>query len=119
MPGFLLHVDAAVNCFHLAKGTIAPTQARVLVSGHPIANISAQTAVVGCPFQVPAPSGTKPQPCVTIKWTMPSTRFLVDRKPAALVPAVGPGAPGICQSAEQIPQGAPAVGFVQTRVVGS
>jgi hypothetical protein len=43
----------------------------------------------------------------------------VDRKPAALVPAVGPGAPGICQSAEQIPQGAPAVGVVQTRVVGS
>ena len=97
MPGFLLHVDAAVNCFHLAKGTIAPTQARVLVSGHPIANISAQTAVVGCPFQVPAPSGTKPQPCVTVKM-IPSTKVLVNNQPVALLtPAT------LCQSVEQIP----------------
>jgi hypothetical protein len=118
MPGFLLHVNAVVNCTHLAKATVAPSQTRVLVNGQPIANISAQIAVAGCPFQVPAPSGTKPQPCVTIKWTMPSTRFLVAGKPAALVPSPGPG-PGICQSAEQIPQGPPTVLSVESRVIGS
>lgn len=122
MPGLLLHFNAAMTCFHAAKATIKPNQTRVLVSGQPIATIASPATpiafVAGCPFQVPAPSGTKPQPCVTVKWTMPSTRFLVGGLPAALVPAPGPG-PGICQSVEQIPQGPPTVGAVQSRVVGS
>ena len=122
MPGLLLHFNAAMTCFHAAKATIKPNQTRVLVSGQPIATIASPATpiavVAGCPFQVPAPSGTKPQPCVTVKWAMPSTRFLVGGLPAALVPAPGPG-PGICQSVEQIPQGPPTVGAVQSRVVGS
>ena len=120
MPGFLLHVGATVQCTHKAAGLIAPSQARVLVSGQPVANITAKTAVTGCPFQVPAGPTTKPQPCVTVTWTMPSTRFLVDKKPAALVPTPGPGAaPGVCQSVEQIPQGPPSVTTMQVRVTGS
>jgi hypothetical protein len=118
MPGFLLHVTAGIKCTHAATATVVPSQTRVLVNGTPVANISAQITVAGCPFQIPVGAGTKPQPCVTIKWTMPSTRFLVDGKPAALVPAPGPG-PGICQSAEQIPQGPPTVSTVESRVTGS
>jgi hypothetical protein len=49
---------------------------------------------------------------------MPSTRFLVNGMPAALLPAPGPG-PGICKSIEQIPQGPPTVKTVQMRVIGS
>ena len=118
MPSFLLHVNAGLNCFHGAKATVVPSQTRVLVDNKPIANISAQITVAGCPFQVPAGPTTKPQPCVTVKWTLASTRFTVAGQPAALVPGPGPG-PGVCQSAEQIPQGAPTVGSVQTRVTGS
>lgn len=118
MPGLLLHVNAAMQCTHAAKATIAPSQPRVLVSGQPVATMASVIAVAGCPFQIPVPGGTKPQPCVTVKWAMPSTRFLVAGQPAALIPAPGPG-PGICQSAEQIPQGPPAVSVVQTRVIGS
>ncbi|WP_217995211.1 hypothetical protein, partial [Methylogaea oryzae] len=70
------------------------------------------------PFQIPVGAGTKPQPCVTVKWLMPSTRFLVGGQPVALLPAPGAG-PGLCQSAEQIPQGPPMVSTVQTRVIGS
>ena|SRR5688572_29176713 len=119
MPGLLLHVGAVAQCTHKAVATIAPTQPRVVVSGQPIANITAPTAVAVCPFQIPVGAGTKPQPCVTVKWTMPSTRFLVGGKPAALVPTPGAPAPGVCQSAEQIPQGPPTVSTMQTRVVGS
>ena len=115
MPGLALHVGATVQCLHGAPATIAPSQPRVLVSGQPIANISAATMVAGCAFTVPGP---KPQPCVLVKWLMPSARFLVNGQPAALTPAPGP-APGLCQSAEQIPQGAPIVGAVQVRVLGS
>lgn len=118
MPGLLLHVGAVVQCTHGIPGVIAPTQPRVVVSGMPVANITAPTTVAGCPFQIPVGPGTKPSPCVLIKWLMPSARFLVNGLPAALTPAPGP-APGICQSPEQIPQGPPMVSTVQLRVIGS
>jgi hypothetical protein len=118
MPGFLLHVNATMQCTHMAPATIAPSQPRVLVSGQPIATMVSQIAVAGCPFQVPVGAGTKPQPCMTVKWTMPSGRFVVGGQPAALLPAPGTG-PGICLSAEQIPQGPPTVSVVQSRVIGS
>lgn len=119
MPGFLLHVNAALTCQHAAgQAKIAPTQTRVLVSAQPVATIApgAPTiAVMGCPFTLP---NGKPQPCVTVKWAMPSTRVTIMGLPAMLVPPPGPGpGPGICQSVEQIPQGAPIVGAVQTRVL--
>ena len=115
MPGFLLHVNAAMQCTHMALATIAPSQPRVLVSGQPVATMASIITVTGCPFTVPGP---KPQPCVTVRWTMPSTRFLIAGQPAALDPSPGPG-PGICQSPEQIPQGPPIVSAFQTRVIGS
>ena len=123
MPGFLMHVNAVMTCFHqVGVATIPPTQPRVLVNGQPVATVAPPptplATVAGCPFQVPVPGGTKPQPCVTIEWAMPSTRFLVNGLPAALIPAPGVG-PGICKSAEQIPQGAPTVKVVQPRVIGS
>jgi hypothetical protein len=122
MPGLLLHVGAVMQCTHAATATVTPSQPRVVVSGQPVAAISSPmtpvATVAGCPFQIPVPGGTKPQPCVTVKWTMPSTRFVLGGLPAALVPAPGPG-PGICQSVEQIPQGPPVVSTVQTRVIGS
>src|SRR5262245_49754967 len=99
MPGFLLHVNAVMQCTHLAKATIAPSQTRVVVGGQPVATMVSSIAVAGCPFQVPFGTGTKPQPCVTVKWTMPSTRFLVGGQAAALVPGPGTG-PGVCQSVE-------------------
>ncbi len=116
MPGFLLHVGAVMTCMHQGPATVAPTQPRVVVSGQPVANIAAQIAVAGCVFTVPGP---KPQPCVLIRWSMPSTRFLVNGQPAALAPPpMGAPGPGICFSAEQIPQGAPMVKVVQVRVTG-
>lgn len=120
MPGFLLHVNATMQCTHQAPATITPSQPRVVVSGQPVATMASQIAVAGCPFQIPipAPPGTKPQPCVTVRWTMPSTRSLAGGQPVALLPAPGAG-PGICQSAEQIPQGPPVVSVVQSRVIAS
>jgi len=121
MPGFLLHVNAAMQCTHMGKATIAPSQPRVVVSTPPglsAATMASVIAVAGCPFQIPTPGGPKPQPCVLVKWGMPSTRFLVAGQPAALVPAPGSG-PGICQSVEQIPAGPPIVKAFQTRVMGS
>lgn len=115
MPGFLMHVGAACQCTHAGPATIVPSQPRVLVSAQPVATMTAQIAVVGCAFTIPGP---KPQPCVTIKWLMPSTRVLVMGQPAMVLPAPGV-APGVCQSAEQIPQGPPIVSAVQPRVIAT
>jgi len=82
--------------------------------GHEDADPAADLhAVAGCPFTIPGP---KPQPCVTIRWA-PAARVFINGQPA-VVQVPGPGQ-GICQSAEQIPQGPPVVAAVQTRVVGS
>lgn len=115
MPGLLMHANAVCQCTHAAPATIVPTQARVLVSGQPVATMTSQIMVAGCPFTLPLP---KPQPCITVKWLMPSVRVLVLGQPAMLVPAPGPG-PGLCQSAEQIPQGPPIVSAVQLRVIAT
>jgi hypothetical protein len=118
MPGLLLHATAGCQCTHAAPATIVPAQARVMVSGQPVATMPSQITVAGCPFQVPVGAGTKPQPCVTVKWTMPSARVLVGGVPAMLLPAPGPG-PALCLSAEQIPQGPPVLSAVQPRVIAT
>lgn len=113
MPGFLLHVGAAVQCQHAAPATVTSTNVRVFVNGMPAATAADVTAVVGCPFTV----GQKYQPCVTIRWApAAANRVFIGGRPAA-VRVTGPG-PGICQSVEQIPQGMPTVGAVQSRVSG-
>ncbi len=115
MPGFLMHVNAACQCTHAAPATIVPTQPRVLVSAQPVATMTSPIVVAGCLFTIPGPV---PQPCVTIKWLMPSTRVLVMGQPAMVLPAPGTG-PGLCLSPAQIPQGPPIVGAVQPRVIAT
>ena len=118
MPGFLLHINGVVQCTHTAKAGAPPGQTRVFASGQPVALATDPISVVGCPFQVPVPGGTKPQPCVTIQWGMAAVRVKVMGVPVLLAPAPGSGA-GVCKSVEQIPQGPPLVGAVQARVSGT
>lgn len=109
----LLHVGATVLCTHAAQATISPSNTRVKVGGQLVAVLSDLTSVAGCPFQVPVGVGTKPQPCVTIRWVSAATRVKVGGQPALLQ-----SSSGICQSAEQIPQGPPNVAQAQIRVTG-
>jgi hypothetical protein len=118
MPGLLLHVNAGISCFHQAPATVPPTQPKVLVGGQAVATSDATITVTGCPFQIPPPAGPKPQPCVRIQWGTVATKVLVGGKPALLGPAPGT-VPGICLSAEQIPQGTPTISSMQTKVTGT
>jgi hypothetical protein len=115
MPGLMMHAAMKCQCFHTATATVAPGQVRVLASSQPVATMAGQIAVAGCPFQVPIGTGTKPQPCVTVRWSMASARVKILGQPVMVVPAPGPG-PGVCLSVEQIPAGPPVVTTVQTRV---
>jgi hypothetical protein len=112
MP-FLLHVGATINCPHGGQASITSTNQRVKVNGMAVALVNDLTTVAGCAFQVPIGTGTKPQPCVKVQWTVPATRVKVMGQFVLLQ-----SSSGLCQSAEQIPQGPPLVATTQTRVSG-
>ena len=81
MPGFLMHALATIQCPHAIPAQLIPTQARVLVSGMPVALMPNQIVATGCPFTVPP---GKPQPCVLAKWLMPASRVLVNNTPVMI-----------------------------------
>lgn len=111
MPGFLVHVGATVLCTHVVgQVSIQSSNTRVKVSGQFVATVSDVYPVAGCPFFV----GLKPQPCVLVRWLVPAARVRVNNQPVILQNSVG-----ICQSAEQIPQGPPNVLVTQIRVKGT
>jgi hypothetical protein len=110
VSGNLLPASATVTCPHGGRATVLPSQSRVLVAGSPAATQADLYTVTGCTLTV----GGKPQPCTTIRWTGPSARIRINGSPALLQ-----AARGLCHSAEQAPQGPPAVTVVQQRVVGT
>ena len=110
MPGFLMHVGSSAICPHGGQVSIISSNTRVLVSGMPVTTLNDNWQVAGCPFTVPP---TKPQPCVKVLWLVPASRVMVGGQPVILQTSTG-----MCQSAEQIPQGAPTVIATQTRVSG-
>ncbi|MGN6809843.1 MAG: hypothetical protein ACTHMP_03140 [Thermomicrobiales bacterium] len=112
MPGPLVHVLASGNCPHGGKIALQTTNTRVFVNGMAVITATDLLSIAGCPFQIPVPPGTKPQPCVIAR-VVPAGRVFINGVQAALVNSPGGG---VCQSIEQIPQGAPIL-VTQTRVV--
>jgi hypothetical protein len=101
MPGFILHLNAQVQCGHGGVATATQPMPRVLVSGQPIVTTFSPYAVAGCAFASP------PGPCATGFWAVGATRVFSLGRPIAINAGVG-----AC-----LPNGAPLVsaGF-QTRV---
>jgi uncharacterized Zn-binding protein involved in type VI secretion len=110
VPGPLVHVGATILCAHAGPATIVSSNARVLVSGQPVATVADQTLVAGCPFNVTG----APHPCVRVQWLTPALRVLVNGQPALLQTSTG-----LCLAADQAPQGPPVVAAAQPRVVGA
>lgn len=114
MADFLVVTSATATCPHGGTVTIASSNTRVRAGDAPVATAADTFTVSGCPFQIPLGAGTKPQPCVTLRWVAPAVRIRVGGQPAILQTS---GA--ISLSAEQIPQGPPSVASTQTRVRGA
>lgn len=108
MPGPVLHTGATANCPHGGPLNIIAASPRVQVSGMPVAVLTDQGVVAGCAFMV----GQKPQPCVTTKWILASTRVLAGGSPVLINPLTA-----LCFSADQIPAGPPIIAGSQTRVI--
>lgn len=80
MPGFLLHVNAQVQCAHAGRAMPTAPFPRVLVSGQAVVTVAAPLTVAGCPF--PPNSGG---PCVTAQFTTSATRVLAGGQPVLLL----------------------------------
>lgn len=112
MTGFLVHVGASIICIHGGQVTPITSNTRVFVSGQPIVTSGDTYLVAGCSFVIP-PSGPL-HPCVTTQWLVPSLRITINGQPAILQDSSG-----LCQSADQTPQGAPIVVSTQIKASGS
>lgn len=108
MPGPVVQVGATMMCPHGGQASAVPGNSRVLLGGMPALVLTDTTMVAGCVFM----AGTKPQPCVTVKWLAGATRVQVNGQPLLVQSATG-----LAQSAEQAPQGPPSVVSCQMRVV--
>ena len=108
MPGPVAHVGAVTMCPHGGQVGAVTSNTRVMVSGAPAVTQGDTYPIVGCVFTV----GPKPQPCVTARWLVVATRVTVMGQPVVIQ-----GGTGLCFSAEQAPQGPPAVMSIQPRVV--
>lgn len=109
MPGPLFHVGATAMCTHAGQVQTISSNARVLVSGMPVATLADQFVVAGCPFIV----ASSPHPCIRIQWLTPAVRVTINGQPAILQSSTGLGL-----AADQAPQGPPTIAATQTRVIG-
>jgi hypothetical protein len=73
MPGFLLHLNAQVQCAHMGRAQPTVTNPRVMVSGQPTVFVAIPHLVAGCALPPPPAANG---PCITAVWTSGSTRVL-------------------------------------------
>jgi uncharacterized Zn-binding protein involved in type VI secretion len=107
----LCHVGAQAMCPHAGQVSTTPGSPRVTVGGQGVATLADTFLVGGCAFTLP---NGKPQPCTKVQWLTQAMRVKVDGQPAILSTSSG-----LCQSAEQIPQGPPSVVVTQMRVTAT
>jgi hypothetical protein len=108
-----LTTASTVMCPHGGTVSLSTSQADVTVDGSPVLLESDQHGVSGCPFQVPIGTGTKPQPCTTVRWQLGATQCRVNGTGILTQSSIG-----MCYSAEQIPQGPAVVSYTQSLAKG-
>lgn len=105
-----LTTQSTVLCPHGGQVSLITANATVRTQqGHVLLQTDTHT-VSGCAFTV----GTKPQPCVLVRWVTGATVGKINGTPILLQSSVG-----MCFSAEQIPQGPAVVVATQATVTGT
>ena len=82
MPGFLLHLGAAVLCSHAGHATPSVVNARVLVSGQPTVTLPGPWMIAGCTLPPPPAANG---PCITAQFVTGATRVLSNGQPLLLL----------------------------------
>ncbi len=107
-----LVASAQVTCPHGGTVSLASSAANsaVQAGGSPVCLQTDIHTVAGCVFTVPP---GKPQPCVTVRWSVPASQCTMNG-----VGILTQASVGMCFSVEQIPQGLAVVGLTQTDAGG-
>lgn len=106
----ILQFGCTIQCPHGGMASVITGNAATKTGGV-FALLATDTFVIaGCPFVI----GGVPHPCVTVQWTAPAQRVTVHGTPVLLESSIG-----ICQAADQAPQGTAIVTGVQSQVQGS
>lgn len=101
MAGRLLTTQSTMLCPHGGQVQAASSNTKVSAgSGAYVLRMNDTFTISGCPFQIPAPSGTVPSPCVLVQWTVADLSVTVDQQQT-----LSEGSVGLCISALQAPQG--------------
>ncbi len=109
MSGFIVHVGSTIMCAHAGQNSSITSNTRVFVGRQAVVTQPDTFLITGCTVNIAG----SPHPCVVIKWLVPASRVFVNNKPVILQ-----GSTGICQAADQAPQGPPIVISTQVRVRG-
>ncbi|ABK99428.1 hypothetical protein [Pelobacter propionicus] len=112
--GDSLTTAAVLTCPHGGTVSITSSNSGVTADGAPLALAGDSFTISGCPFQIPVGPGTKPSPCVTVKWLVTDLRATVNGQPTLSTASVG-----LCLSAEQVPQGSVVISSTQPKVSSS
>ena len=94
-------------CPHGGSVQIISTNTRVNVGGAPAALATDQFVVAGCSFFI----GVVPSPCLTVRWIVTDMRTKVNS-----TPTLSQGSVGLCQNAQQVPQGPVVISNTQVKV---
>lgn len=111
----ILTTASTVLCPHGGTVNLSTGNASVKAESSLVLLESDQHTVSGCPFQVPLESGTgtRPEPCVKVKWQAGASQCKVDAIPVLLQTSVG-----ICYNAKQSPQGTAIIANAQQQAKG-
>jgi len=110
VSGNTLNVNSTLQCPHGGSVQIISANTRVKVDGAYAALSTDQFVISGCPFQIPVGVGTIPSPCLTVQWVVTDMRVKVNSNATLSRSAVG-----LCQNAQQIPQGPVVIANTQVR----
>jgi hypothetical protein len=111
VAGNTLNINSMLKCPHGGTVQIISSNVQVMVDGVAAALATDQFVIAGCSFQIPVGAGTKPSPCVSVKWLMADMRTKVGGAATLNKSSVG-----LCQTAEQIPQGPVSISSTQPKV---
>src|SRR5207244_1220448 len=100
----ILTTASTVLCPHGGQVSLSTSNADAMIAGAAALLVTDVHTVSGCPF---AP-GSKPQPCVVVRWMTGATQARIGGVPVLLQNSAG-----LCFSADQIPAGPPVVAQVQ------
>jgi len=100
MAGQSITTASTLMCPHGGTVSITSSNTSVNAQGGALALMTDTFTISGCPFQIPAPSGTVPSPCLTVQWVVSDMRNTVNG-----VPTLSSSSVGLCLSGTMIPQG--------------